>query len=172
MIRVASAIELGSPHVSALAEYWNRKRGARSMPARADIDPTEIPRLLPCLGLAQIESDPFRVRYTLVGTKIVESAGFDYTGYYLDELDFEGEADTDWLAVYRDLAEGRQPIYGRCQYRTVAGPVEQYVVALFPLSGNDFDVDRCLAIEDWPIDGRQNQRLAAVPPTPRVSRRR
>ena len=38
----------------ALYEYWMEKRGDRAMPARADIDPTEIPDLLPIVGLADV----------------------------------------------------------------------------------------------------------------------
>src|SRR3546814_8575550 len=41
----------------------DRARGARQMPARADIDPAEIgAELLPYVLIGDFESDPFRVR--------------------------------------------------------------------------------------------------------------
>src|SRR5580658_1065080 len=35
------------PNLHALYAYWNTLRGGRPLPRRADIDPTEIPKLLP-----------------------------------------------------------------------------------------------------------------------------
>src|SRR3546814_18274569 len=55
-------------------------------PRRADIDPVEIPRLMPYVLIADIEHAPFRVRFRLVGTKVVEATGFEFTGKYLDEI--------------------------------------------------------------------------------------
>ena len=46
MNRIARMTDLQSWRVSELAEYWERKRGNRLMPSRADIDPAEIKRLL------------------------------------------------------------------------------------------------------------------------------
>ena len=55
---------------------------------RAAIDPTEIPRLLPYLVIAEIEASPLRVRYRLVGTRVVEDHGSDFTNRYLEDCDF------------------------------------------------------------------------------------
>ena len=39
-------------------EYWRGKCDGRAMPARADIDPLEIPRLLPYVYLVDVLDDP------------------------------------------------------------------------------------------------------------------
>ena len=68
--------------------YWQEKRGARRLPSRADIDPTEIPRLLPNLLISEHVSEGAieRWRYRLAGTAVAAAFGRNPTGHYLDEL--------------------------------------------------------------------------------------
>ena len=70
--------------LSSLWAYWRTKRGERSMPARNDIDPIEIPKLLPHILL--LESSGGRLRYRLVGSAIVDEFELDPTGKFLDNL--------------------------------------------------------------------------------------
>ena len=60
-----------------LYHYWLAKRGDRAMPARKDINPAEIPVLLPYLVIVDKAEDRFR--YRLVGTAVVEQFGHDFT---------------------------------------------------------------------------------------------
>jgi hypothetical protein len=68
--------------------YWQQKRGSRCMPTRADIDPTEIPRLLPNLLISEYipEGEAGRWRYRLAGTAVAAAFGRNPTGRYIDEL--------------------------------------------------------------------------------------
>ena len=66
-------------------EYWRGKAAGRPMPCRADIDPTEIPRLLPHVMLVDV-LDGGRYRYRLIGTENASAHGFEATGRYLDEV--------------------------------------------------------------------------------------
>ncbi len=68
------------PGLQALHAYWQRKRGERPMPSRADIDPTEFRKLLPYVMLYNAEGlgGPYTIR--LVGTAIVQFVGQDDTG--------------------------------------------------------------------------------------------
>src|SRR5438874_31119 len=50
--------------------YWESIRGDRAMPRRGDIDPAEIPRLLPFVMLVDVSADPLDFRFRLVGTEI------------------------------------------------------------------------------------------------------
>ncbi len=72
-----SLIALASYHLD-LYRYWLAKRGGRTMPARRDIDPTEIPPLLPYLGI--IEHADGELRYRLIGTALGQQLGRDVTG--------------------------------------------------------------------------------------------
>jgi hypothetical protein len=68
-----------------LWRYWDAKRGRRRMPLRRDIEPAEIPRLLPHLQLVErVEGQGFR--YRLTGSAIVQGYGFDPTGKFTQDI--------------------------------------------------------------------------------------
>src|SRR5262249_50879801 len=67
-------------------EYWLRKSADKAMPARADIDPVDIPQLLADVFLVDVVAgNPCRFRFRLVGTRIAELEG-EITNKYLDEF--------------------------------------------------------------------------------------
>jgi hypothetical protein len=144
---VGSIEELSSSIGTELHAYWERKRGTRRMPARADIDPADLKRILPSIILARIERDG-RVRFTLVGTRCVAQAGMDYTNHYLDELDFSCDFDTDWHEVYRALTRERRPILGLVKTALKDNRSCELAVALLPLSDDGETVTHCIAVED------------------------
>jgi hypothetical protein len=145
---VASVEELSSSIARELFVYWQRVRGERRMPARADIDPVELKRILPFVMLSKIEQNPWRVRYTLVGTRCVANAGMDFTNRYLDEIDFSCDFDTNWPEVYRTLCTERRPVMGRVDTSLKDGRVCELVEVLLPLSDDGETVTHCIAIED------------------------
>lgn len=72
------------PDLGSVLSYWSDKRGGRRMPSRADIDPIDIPSLLPHIGLVDVEDRPRRYRYRLVGSFIAAMWGESFQGRYLD----------------------------------------------------------------------------------------
>src|SRR5690348_17873717 len=73
MGEIADAALARDEVLSGLLAYWRGKLRGRAMPRRADIDPAEIPRLLPHLQL--VERIDGRYRYRLAGTAIVAAYG-------------------------------------------------------------------------------------------------
>lgn len=73
-------LNICTPRIRRAYEYWDSKRHGRRMPARADIDPSEIRDLLPGIILIDVAYDPLRLTYRLVGTDEVEARGYDPTG--------------------------------------------------------------------------------------------
>ena len=65
--------------------YWASKIVGGRLPSRASIDPVEIPRLLPYVFLVDVEPEPQRFRFRLIGTQICVWAGRDATGMYTDD---------------------------------------------------------------------------------------
>ncbi len=161
MERYRGIEEVPSTRARRMHQYWLDKKGARAMPARSDIEPSEIKDLLPNIILTRLEYEPFRVLYKLIGTRAVENAGIDYSGRYLDQIDFVSEFGTDWPAIYRAVADGKAPVYGLCQIRFTDGVIKPYVCALFPLSNDGERVDQVLAIEDLELDLLEAERLPA-----------
>ncbi len=77
----------------ALYDYWTRQRQGRAFPRREDIDPVDIPRLLPSLMLLEVHAASgggHRFRFRLAGTAICDIAGVDLTGRWLDEMFYPG----------------------------------------------------------------------------------
>ncbi|HKP23422.1 MAG TPA: PAS domain-containing protein [Dongiaceae bacterium] len=145
---VASVEELSSSIGTELYAYWERKRGSRRMPSRADIDPADLKRILPSILIAKIDRETRRVRYTLVGTRCVAQAGMDYTGHYLDEIDFTCDFDTDWHETYRTLTRDKRPIFGIVKTFLKDNRVCDLAEVLLPLSDDGETVTHCIAIED------------------------
>lgn len=89
--------------------YWQEKRGQRELPLRADIDPLDIPKLLPMLLLLDIERlEPMHFRFRLVGTYFRQFFGRDFTGIGIEESRLPGGMAAicrDW----REVLQRRQP---------------------------------------------------------------
>ncbi len=78
--------QLWHPRVRALYEYWRSIHpGPGRLPGRAAVDPMAIPRLLPYIMLLDVVGQPPRFRYRLIGTRMVDALGTDFTGRWLDE---------------------------------------------------------------------------------------
>jgi hypothetical protein len=90
--------------------YWASKIVGGRLPARAAIDPTEIPRLLPFVFLVDVERDPQRFRFRLVGTQICAWAGRDATGLYTDEPAF-GPKGAALARQYAEVVARRRSLY-------------------------------------------------------------
>jgi hypothetical protein len=103
------------PLLAELLAYWERKRADRPMPQRADLDPAEIPSLLPHLRLTEVMEGGKRFRYRLVGTAIVEAYGREHTGRHLDEV-LSGERLAFVEGLYRTVCERQRPIFARTYY--------------------------------------------------------
>lgn len=141
--------------VHELHRYWDGKRLGRTMPARRDIDPAEIKHLLPNLLIVDLEAEPFRVRYRLLGTKVVAESGSDFTGHYLDEMQ-PGDTEGEWDTCYRLVWGEKRPVFGTTTVPTLGGTTFDYEFGIYPLSADDETVIQCVAIEDY---GRLNSRL-------------
>ena len=99
------------PDLLEMYAYWQRKRGARVMPARADIEPAEIKRLLPGMLLVDVRPSPdgaLDFVYRLVGTREVDMRGHDPTGKRVADAYYGKSADLV-TACYRRVVETCQP---------------------------------------------------------------
>lgn len=131
-----------------LHEWWIGKSGASGAPDRATVDPFELRSLLPNLLIAEAEHSPFRVRYRLVGTKVVEVTGMDITGRYLDEL-LSAEPDQPWISHYRTVYDTQRPLLGATTVPTSTGSMFTYEFGIFPLRKGGERVEQFIAVEDY-----------------------
>src|SRR5579863_214999 len=86
------------------------------MPRRRDIDPIEIPPLLPNLQIIDCQPGG-RFRYRLTGTALVTAFGREYTGKYLEEL-ITGEELVYATHVYATVCAEHRPVFLSHRYST------------------------------------------------------
>src|SRR3546814_18943525 len=86
MQKITRSDQIESARIRELFAYWQDKRRGDLLPRRADIDPVEIPRLMPYVLIPDIAHAPFRVRFRLVGTTVVKPHGVELTGKNLDQI--------------------------------------------------------------------------------------
>jgi hypothetical protein len=139
--------QLRSPMVRRLHQWWmaNRRFG---LPDRSDFEPMDFADLLPNILILDVEHEPFRVRYRLVGTKAREATGFNIVGRYLDEL-MPTEPEAPWLEIYWQSYQQRIPFIGECTCTTTAGGLFTHEYGIFPLRKGAQQVDQFVAIEDY-----------------------
>lgn len=108
------------PAFARLHAYWRGKcrtdqDGAHLLPARADIDPLDIPPdLLPGIVLLEIESGDGgrrRFRLRLFGSDVEAMTGSDETGRYYDEVTDQPGLYDRIDALLGQLIADRRPIY-------------------------------------------------------------
>ncbi|MGD1878350.1 MAG: PAS domain-containing protein [Kiloniellaceae bacterium] len=146
MQQVTGADQIESTLIRQLYVYWRSKCREGAIPRRADIDPAEIPRLMPNLLIADIEYHPFRIKYRLVGTKVVETTGFEFTGKYLDEIilsDYEGP----FLECYQTACATKLPMMGRIKWHIDSETTGEYDICILPLSDDGKIVNKAISIE-------------------------
>jgi len=67
------------PDIRLLHAYWEKQRGDRLMPSRTDIDPVDIPRLLPHVLMYNVDG-PGRYTVRLVGEAVRSFVGRNTAG--------------------------------------------------------------------------------------------
>ena len=148
-MRVWTDIEQSSSTMAKqLHRWWTEHRGDSDMPDRADLHPEDILPILPNILISELEPDPFRMRYRLVGTRIVAVVGFDFTGRYLDELQPD-PVTVPWVDYYRRVAETRAPLMGSVDVPAKAGGILHYEFAICPLRRGGDAVAQFIALEDF-----------------------
>src|ERR1700691_1946571 len=116
--KIAPASEMmpfTDPRLELAYEYWLRKAAGRKLPRRRDIDPIEIPKLLPDVMLVDVEPDG-RYRYRLIGTENTQAQGITATGRYLDEVLPGPEYRNHVLSLYDESVQKRQALYSECLF--------------------------------------------------------
>jgi hypothetical protein len=132
---------LHAGELARLYAYWNAVRGQRRMPAREDIDPVALRDILPHIVMVDVEREPLRFRYRLVGTYVNSISGRDITGLYADAATFPNRLE-EVVTPYRLVVEHRAPVGKYGQARWVPNrPWVRLETLLLPLGRTDDDVE-------------------------------
>ncbi len=123
-------------------DYWCRLRGDRAFPSRSDLDPLDIPHLLPTVSLIDIFTDPLDFRFRLIGTRPAGSTSAR-TGQSVFDIP-EREGRERIVVRYRRCLTERRPVLDT--YQCTAGDGIRRVEAVTcPLSDDDVTINMMLS---------------------------
>lgn len=122
-------------------DYWAAARGKRMAPTRADIDPTGLPKLLASLYLYKVLRDPLDYEVVLMGTKLVDVLGHDFTGELLSDI-FKDPDFANRKVVYDRVVETGDPHYSIQDAAWTQKEYYSYSRLILPLSEDGETIDR------------------------------
>ena len=113
------------------------------MPARRDIDPVDIPRVLPYILMLDVMEAP-GFRYRLVGTTVVDGVGHDPTGREMADS-FPADYGRALEALYEGVRVARVPGFGISTVDGARGPERLCTRLILPLASDGRTVDKIIA---------------------------
>lgn len=136
--------------------HWLKMRGTRRMPSRRDLDPEDIPGLLPNVVLMDVTADPLDFRYRLVGTTVDYHLHRPLTGLWVSELPHQRRGSVFW-ATMESVVRDRRPVLSNIPY---VGPHKDYKTIedlIMPLSDDQQTVNMLFVTVAF------HDRLAPIP---------
>ncbi|MCA3555281.1 PAS domain-containing protein [Aestuariivirga sp.] len=110
-VNIAFRAQLVVPEQRQLYDYWLSRAGPGTLPTRADINPADIPRLLPYISLIEVGPSLETSRVRLAGTRLRDVFDREITGLHIDDLDLGPKRDY-WMTAYRHTAVDGKPTQG------------------------------------------------------------
>ena len=140
--------------IARLLTLWRAARPAPDrLPARAAIDPVQLgPEVLPYLALVDVTHGGARFRFRLVGSGLVEHAGLDLSGSYIDDLNPNKDYAEYINSLYRQARDTRLPNYSETRYRAASGRVGLTRRLLCPLASDGLTVDKFVGLQVFETD--------------------
>jgi len=141
----ATTANLKAPALKTLFAYWLAKSAGRIGPSRDDINPTDIPAILPNIHMHDVLDGGRAFRARLIGTQIVAAIGDDQT----NRIFTESENDLVGARVFAAMSAvvtHKRPIRGTARH--AAAPRLDFLSAesvFLPLSSDGQKVNKLLA---------------------------
>jgi hypothetical protein len=130
--------EIRDSNLRQFLQLWRDAHIDGHAPGKEFLDPLRLRFLLGSLSLLEVQSEPLRFRYRVVGTDIVQRLGHELTGKFLDE--HPDPALRPFLVKGATMVHhAAMPIYGHVKARTLGEDWLLEVVAV-PLLGPDGEV--------------------------------
>ena len=124
-------------------DYWKSKSREDRLPARRDIEPLDIPDLLPQVILLDVVRDAWNFRFRLIGTNVVYHLNRDWTGSWFSEIGHMAPPSRIFTNCV-EVASSGEPLRSQTPY---VGPHANFVTAddlILPLADDGIQVDKLL----------------------------
>lgn len=126
--------------------YWASLRRGASLPARVDLHPSSMKRLLPTVSLIDVVREPRDYRLRLAGTGLYGVYGREITGRTLNEVYNTAAADY-WRKELDKVVDERRPGVGVHSLAWRGAPHMSILWLRLPLASNGKDVDMILGYD-------------------------
>ncbi|MFO0295034.1 MAG: PAS domain-containing protein [Rhodospirillales bacterium] len=143
MVAPVGVTDLREPEFLQAQVYWHECRKEKSMPARADLDPMRMHRILSKVLLIDVLGAAPFFRFRVVGTQIADWAHFDASGRTLDQIEAPGYRQM-LMATYGEVRGARRPIAHRIRWDEPNG-AHRYKRLLLPLADDGENVNMILS---------------------------
>lgn len=143
-------LERCSARVASFYRYWDGKRRGRALPSRADLDPLEMKAWLPGIILVDVQQQPRKLIYRVVGSRSVDLRRADVTGKTVEE-GFHGPTLAEVLENYRLVVDDHVLVYDCDGTISHSGLIRASETLMLPLSSDGKIVDKVivyLEVED------------------------
>lgn len=148
----AEFLSLESIHpeqMGALHAYWRNCAVDADVPRQKDLSIRDMPDCLEHIALLDIETEPFRAKYMIVGEALKELLGADPTDQYLDTVYPKSISDEIYRAFKRSMDE-RRALYFRREFQILMKSFG-YNRLILPMRLNGDSIRRIL-ICIYPLD--------------------
>ncbi|MEZ5669725.1 MAG: PAS domain-containing protein [Alphaproteobacteria bacterium] len=98
------------PLIEAGIKYWQKLARDRAMPRRRELDPTDIPRLLPYTILLDIQHDPLDFYIRVAGQHIIDNYGRTPVRCTINTLISENPSIRRFADSFRLCVQQRRPV--------------------------------------------------------------
>jgi hypothetical protein len=135
--------KLENPTLAFLRDYWQTKRGARKMPSRADIRPSELREHLGWVIMVEVLPGEADFRYRLIGTLVTQYFLADSTGKTVSEAFAKnGEGVIKGVhTVMRATVREKAPLLATGEPDSFAPGFEAFQALFLPLSDDGENVN-------------------------------
>ena len=140
-------IEIQAPDLQRLYQDWDRRRRGREFPARSDFDPLDLRYILGSLSLIDVLRDPPRFRIRLHATNVVDRAGMDLTGRFIDEMPEERRKTA--AAHYERVIAERAPVARLYEHRPIDERMWNCEILVLPLASDGATIDMLMSAFVW-----------------------
>ena len=123
------------PQLRQFLSYWRGLCRGRRFPARADLDPVDIPRLLPYMMLVDVaDANAGSFAFRLIGSHITDMVGFNPTGRSLDAFLGDGSFGDFTHGIHAQSLRLGCPVYGGGRHLTAYETTHTCRRVMCPLS--------------------------------------
>jgi PAS domain len=127
-----------------LYRYWLKKRSGRGMPARSDLNPIDIPSLLPFTMLVVKPDGHFR--YRLIGSALTRQLGRDVTGHIVgSQFSNAPEAMAAKRHVFERVFTSARPAIATVQFPVRPDVIHNALQLILPLTDDGANVNMAIS---------------------------